>query len=116
EKIFFLYALILLYILRLKGNKTDKGLDKYITPALHDLEGLVAEFMETKFDENIKLLINERSEGQNKIAKLEREVTRLKKEVKRLNKRHNNLINSKSWKITAPLRWLAERRNKNKNK
>lgn len=112
EKIFFLYALILLYILRLKGKGTEKGMDKYITPALNDLEVLVAEFIETSFNKNVQLLSEEKEKSQNKIEQLKHEVKQLKKEVKRLEKRHNNIINSKSWKITAPLRKFSERRNK----
>lgn len=112
EKIFFLYILILFYILRLKEKRVEEGLDKYILPALDDMEMLVTEFMKNDFEEEAKNLLLEKVENENKLKTenntKQEKIKRLNRKIKKLEKRHADMINSKSWKITKPLRLLKK--------
>lgn len=126
EKIFFLYALILLYILTLGENKVEKEIDKYITPALHDMESLIEQFTKTDYFSSVQQLLNENNENEAKILKLlnkndeneaktlqlEEDNLRLKKKKNELEILHENFVKSKSWKITAPFRKFTQLINK----
>lgn len=107
EKIFFLYALILLYLLTLKEEGLGKqNLHTYISPAIHDLEASVAQFTKTECYETVQALTKKREEDKEKILRLERRVSKLGKKVRKLEKQHKRIINSKTWRITAPIRKL----------
>src|SRR5690625_2791183 len=60
EKIFFLYSLILLYLLRLKKKATESKQEIYIKPALKDMEDLVSLFMETEYEQSLHSLVDKR--------------------------------------------------------
>lgn len=120
EKIFFLYSLILLYILRLKEKKIDKNLNKYILPAVEDLERLVEEFMQTDFKNETVQMFEEKNKiernNEQRIKELELKIElneqknkRLQENIKKLNKEKFNIINSKSWRLTKPLRKIMEK-------
>lgn len=114
EKIFFIYILILFYILRLKEKTTVEEFDKFITPALSDLEVLVNDFMKYDFIDEAKIVfeklefqIRQFTETDNKKTKT---IRKLKKEVSHFKKENNNMINSKSWRLTRPFRVLRDKR------
>lgn len=120
EKIFFLYSLILLYILRLKEKKVEKNLNKYITPAICDFKKLVEKFMEYEFKDGIVQVLNEKEEieykniqriKELKLKNKQEELTnkKLKKKLSKLENEKANMINSKSWKLTKPLRKIMEK-------
>ena len=61
----------------------------------------------------------EKEEVESSNAQLEEQLLKLEMKFKELNKvnksmkiRHENMINSKSWKLTKPLRKLIERKKK----
>lgn len=108
EKIFFLYALILLYILTLGEKKIGNEIDKYITPAINDMEYLVIQFTKTDYFTSVQKLLKENSRHEARIIQLKKDNIRLEKEKDRHKMVHKNLEKSKSWKITAPLRKVTQ--------
>lgn len=116
EKIFFLYALILLYIIRLKADNVEKDMNNRIQPALEELKAFVAEFNETELISSVALLREDKDECTRDTEKLKKELTDTKKQKadlekqnQSLKKKNNDLINSKSWRMTAPLRKIIEK-------
>lgn len=109
EKIFFLYALIVFYFQKLGRKGIESELSDFILPALEDLERAVLKFTSRKDGDSLKDA--EMQELQLKIKQLEQENEILREERLLLKKRHEETLNSKSWKITAPLRVFTERRN-----
>lgn len=102
ERIFFLYALILFYIYRfIKSRKTEtrQQITDLILSALDDMEQLV------------EFKISLREEKRN-VETLEQKISALEKDKKQLNKRLDNVLQSKSWRITAPLRNIVKWKNK----
>lgn len=107
EKIFFLYALILLYILTLREKQVGDNLDKYITPALQDMQELVSQFIKTDYFLNVNRLTEKGKKDKSTIAHLKNVNSTLKKKINILERRHQKMLNSKSWKVTAPMRKLV---------
>lgn len=66
EKVFFLYALILLYITRLTEKYVESRLNDCIYPALDELETLIDQFVRNKFNSDVKSLIDNLEEEKNK--------------------------------------------------
>lgn len=119
EKIFFNYSLILLYIMRLKEKDVEKRLNDCILPCLTDLEFLIENLDISYYKNAIQRLSLEKEEVESSNAQLEEQLLKLEKNFKEINKvnksmriRHENMINSKSWKLTKPLRKLIERKKK----
>lgn len=119
EKIFFLYALVLLYILTLREKRIGKQIDKFITPALDDMKSLVNQFTKTDYFSRVQQLLNENTQNEAKaiqilninkakLIQLEKDYTSLKKEKDKLDLLHKNMEESKSWKITAPFRKFTQ--------
>src|SRR5699024_318097 len=129
EKIFFLYALIPFYILRVKENKADQYLNSYILPAVEDLEILVSKFMERNLKGVLDLLtqkeymyiseidelknVNKKAKKENKELlnynkELERNKRAIFNEKNKVKKQYENTVNSKSWKLTYPFRKFTE--------
>lgn len=130
EKIFFLYALILFYLLTFKEKGVEDRMEDCILPALEDVDEYVVYFMENEY---MSSLITYSKEKEGKIDELEKKVfeinnenqtlkkqiqdlkgknNTLNKQVKGLKAENKAMLNSKSWKITAPLRKFMERRKK----
>lgn len=97
ERIFFLYAIILFYLLRwLKSTKTEsrKKISDFIQSALDAMEQAI----ESNYFTDVR-----------KVKQLEEKIDALERDKKELRKELNNVLHSRSWKITAPLRKLTER-------
>lgn len=119
EKIFFHYALILLYILRLKEKEVESRLNDCIYPALNSLKKLVNELNVTDYTQAVSRIKGDEEALSKKVIKLEEETKKLKKQISKLKKdnkkmetRHRNIINSKSWRLTEPLRRIMKQRKK----
>lgn len=117
EKIFFLYALILLYLLRLKAKDVEKHMSTCILPALEDMEYFVVQFKEEEYASSLLTIRDEKDDSENKVKLLEAKLgstnkqnKALKKQIQNLEKKNKDIITSKSWRITAPLRKLMGRR------
>lgn len=111
EKIFFLYALILLYMLTFREKKIGNKLDVYITPALNDLESLVDEFTKTDYYFNVKSLMNEKEKQDTSgIAKLDEKISSLHKGETKPEGHGGNVFYSKFERFTAPIRKLLKRK------
>ncbi len=105
EQIFFLYALIILYLLiNSKKVGINDRLSKFIIPALEDMETLIAKFKIENFGSAIQFLVNENEKDKDKINKMNSKIKNLVKTNRKLQESLKDLMNSKSWKITAPLR------------
>src|SRR5699024_6863091 len=108
--------LILLYLLRVKGKRAEQYMEKYMLPALSDLEGFVVQFNKLEYDSAIEFFIEQCEEDQTKLQQLkekyqqlEVENNRIKSENKKMKTKLNNTLKSKSWRLTAPLRKVAEK-------
>lgn len=119
EKIFFLYSLILLYILTIGSRRIESYIDEYLSPALLELENDVAQFKQEEFGSVLHLLSSKQDNYKNKYKTVKREneglanqALLMKDKNKQLETKLNELLNSKSWKLTAPLRKLMQWRNK----
>lgn len=108
EKIFFLYASILFYLLTSRRKSIETRLNEYILPALNDLEILVTEFKKNEFEEALQSLLEKKEEYKHNAQQLEKQALKLKREKVKVQNKFQDLINSKSWKITAPLRNFVE--------
>lgn len=111
ERIFFLYALILLYLLTSRRKSMEERLSDFILPALNDMETLVKEFKKEGYDHAIQSLLKKREQGKekkNKIKQLRLKILKLEQEKTELQKRHKDILNSKSWRITMPLRKVIQ--------
>src|SRR5699024_7699977 len=113
ERIFFLYALVLLYILRLKEKAVADYLESCIIPALEELERLVQSFTAESHEEWLLNLHDQKKESKRERGRLnERSALRQKqnkkitKQIRILKKQNQQKKTSKSWKITAHLRKL----------
>lgn len=82
EKIFFLYALIFLYILRLKEKNVKKHMNDCIIPALKDLEKSVLQFRKKEYDSSVLALREEKDESERQVKELKEKVI----ELENLNK------------------------------
>lgn len=116
EKIFFLYALILLYILRLKEKIEKRHLDKCIVPALEELERQVQQFTEDNHEHSLLYFREQKNRRGQEIKKLEDSLAHLQGQHKQLNqharkleKQNKQMKESTSWKMTAPFRKLMEK-------
>ncbi|WP_096437958.1 cell division protein ZapB [Alteribacter populi] len=117
EEIFFLYALILFYFQKFGRKRIETEVSNFLLPALEDLEKLVLK-MNTSIEgdhlsEEKQRLTEEMKEKELKINQLEQRLTIVKEEKEHLKKRLKNVLSSKSWKITRPLRIFTERLKKN---
>lgn len=110
ERIFFLYALILLYILTFKAKEIEENMERCVLPALEDLEILVNKFKKDNFNKIVHSLVEKKEKVENQNKKLKKKNSTLKKEKDKINTQLNGLLNSKSWKITAPLRKFNSRK------
>lgn len=113
EKIFFLYALILLYILRLREKAVAAYLESCIIPALEELERLVEQFTKESHEAWLLRLRDKKNELTQENLSLADTSVSLKKQNKQiikrmqlLKKQNQQMKTSKSWKMTAPLRKL----------
>lgn len=107
EHIFFLYALIVFYFQKLGRKGIETELSAFILPALEDLEVLVMKF---KLSIEGDQLTEEMAEKELKIKQMEQKISVLEDERKHLHQRLQDTLNSKSWKMTAPLRLFTERK------
>lgn len=124
ERVFFLYAFILFHFIILSKNNRDEKINKYILPALMDMDMLVNKFKNVDPEFNQKLMesfINNYDmllKANNKLKKQNKEykqsVSKVNEEKSTLNNKLQGLLNSKSWKITAPLRKLTSGRGNHK--
>lgn len=110
EHIFFLYALVLFYFQKLGRMGIETELSQFILPALEDLELLALTLKISKEDEDISMEIKELQETELRVKQMEQKIALLEDERKHLHKRLHDMINSKSWKLTAPLRLFMERK------
>lgn len=103
EKIFFLYAYIILYFvtLNLMDKVTEENIEKYLTPALKDLNILVEDLKKDGFFIKLKRIEDER-------RKLVIENRKLRNENKKNKIQINKIKNSSYWKITSPLRKVVK--------
>jgi len=117
EKIFFLYAYILCHFVRLHFKTVDKNKNvrNFMKPALKEIEILLQEFKENELEDAIAKVDMKFSDIRNNKNELIRERNQLNREIRTLKKRFNTLQNkqndmllSRSWKITAPLRKLTQ--------
>ena len=112
ERIFFLYAVILFYFQKIGRLGIETNISSDLLPALEDLEVLVMQFKNTmgenEMTEKQHSLSEELREKEVKIKQLEQRLSIVEDERKYLHKRLQNIINSKSWKITTPLRIFTE--------
>lgn len=112
EQIFFLYSLILFYLVSPKKIPKEKQLNTFMLPALHDLEILVKKFRNEHLEQSIDLLIERNESHEKEIENLKIRIRRHRAKNKSLQNKLDNILTSKSWKITAPLRKLMEWRKK----
>ncbi|WP_077623717.1 tetratricopeptide repeat protein [Sediminibacillus massiliensis] len=114
EHIFFLYALVLFYFQKLGRKGIETELSIYLLPAIEDLEKLVLTWTLTEegnqLQEEYKQYEDEIKQKDLKIEQLQQKNQVLKEERKNLHRRLEDTLNSKSWKLTAPLRIFQERR------
>ncbi|HLQ95914.1 MAG TPA: phosphotransferase [Pseudogracilibacillus sp.] len=106
ERIFFLYAMVVFYILRFiksKNTATREKITQFITEVLNELEKLI-ELHRPFLEDRYRLI-----QLQQELSTSEQEIRTLKKKNKQLKKQLTQTYNSKSWKATAPLRKVAER-------
>lgn len=108
EKIFFLYILITMHYVQLRYGTTDKLVNEMLAPALRDLKLLINEFKQTSFNVTIDMFERRNRLLVEKVKHLETENNQLRKEIERLEKRHRNMLSSKSWRITSPLRKIVK--------
>lgn len=103
EKIFFLYAYIVLYFVTFIITKrvSEKNIEKYIFPALKDFEKSINEFKNNELFIKLK-------ETEERANRLSIEKKKLRLENQRIENKLFNLEQSKSWKITAPFRKIIE--------
>lgn len=116
ERIFFLYALVLLYILRLKEKAEKEYVNTCIIPALEELEQLVQQFTEENHEDwllDFREQKNQRGQEikrlEDRLAHLQGQHKQLNKHVKKLEKQNKQMKESTSWKVTAPFRKLMEK-------
>lgn len=107
EQIFFLYSMILFYLLTTSPIKINTRLSDFILPALKDMELLILEFKKNEYDQAVETLINKKSEKRRTIQEMNQKLQKLEKDHKHLHEKFTNLLESKSWKITAPLRKIV---------
>lgn len=106
ERILFLYAIVLFYILRfIKSQNTDtrEKIEQFITEALDEMARLI---------EAHRLFIDDRLQIirlQQQLHTSKQQISSLQKDKKHLKKQLKHTFNSKSWKITAPFRKISER-------
>lgn len=121
KKEFYLFKTrhILLYIISTDSDEyfrmareRFKSIDKkyiednsYLSPR-YDLVLEYTDFGEFKDEYAILTLNHELNKLKRKIKRLEKENKKLKKEHKKLSKKNKEILNSTSWKVTAPLRKL----------
>ncbi|WP_026691748.1 phosphotransferase [Alteribacter aurantiacus] len=102
EKIFFLYSLVVFYFQKLGIRKMETEASVTLLPALEQLERFVLHM-----DNEVNPMKAEDLQNLN-IKQLQQRVTVLEQERSHLEKRLEDMENSKSWKITRPLRLLTE--------
>src|SRR5699024_5164826 len=104
----FLYAFILMHFVPSQNKSVNEKIDKWLRPALKDMEACVEQFKRDEFEVIIQSLLEDREAAEENIKKLKRHNTNLKKKKKKLQTELNNVLTSKSWRMTAPLRKLME--------
>ncbi|MFG6146958.1 hypothetical protein [Halobacillus sp. B23F22_1] len=118
EEVFFLYALIVFYFQKLGPITSASRLSEFILPALEDLEQMILHIQHEEKGDEMKKTFNAQQleEKELQIQQLKQRNKVLSNERSFFQDRLTNLQNSKSWKITRPLRLLTEGRlNKNKS-
>src|SRR5699024_7825723 len=112
-RIFFLYALIFLFILRLKEKAVADYLESCMIAALEELERLVQSFTAESHEEWLLHLRDQKNESKQEnvrvndtSALLQKQNNQLTKQIRSLKKQNQQMKTSKSWKITALLRKL----------
>src|SRR5699024_692669 len=100
--IFFLYALVLLYILRLKEKAVADYLASCIIPALEELERLVQSFTAESHEEWLLHLRDQKNESKQEnvrvndtSALLQKQNNQLTKQIRRLKKQKQKTKTSK---------------------
>ncbi len=115
EQIFFLYALTLFYFQKLGRIGIETNLSGDLLPALEDLEKLVNKFnteMEVEVVAGHQTINDDLREKDLQITQLQQRLSIVEAERKHLHKRLQNILSSKSWKITTPLRIFMEGKKK----
>lgn len=117
EKIFFLYSFVLYHYIILDKNNRKKKMTRLILPALMDMEKLVAVFKGrsiypskfiTSYTINYyKILLNSEERNRSANRKNRNDKKKLERENKALKNELTNTLESKSWKVTLPLRKLT---------
>lgn len=116
EKVFFLYAYILMRFVQPQNIQLDRNIAEFILPALEDMEAFISQFKRDEFGFIVQSLLEEKDAEKRKNYKMKQRISNLEKERKRLQVKLKNTLNSKSWKMTAPLRRFTERGKKAKHK
>src|SRR5699024_7570441 len=84
EQIFFLYAFILMHFVPSQNKSVNEKIDKWLRPALKDMEACVEQFKRDEFEVIIQSLLEDREAAEENIKKLKRHNTNLKKKKKKL--------------------------------
>jgi hypothetical protein len=128
ERIFFLYAYVLMILLTSMRKSLSTGLAAYIEPALSDMETAVTRLQTHEFAsaaqltaDRIERLENQLADKESEAAIRSREIQvhtaqaqdtendnqRLRAANRRLKHRLTKVEHSTSWRLTAPLRRIA---------
>lgn len=108
EQIFFLYAYVMMLMADLKNENMDTIISEYMYPAMTDMTQCVDRFKDEAFGPVIHKLSKEKETSELQYQKLQKELSTLKKEQKKIHSKLQNVLNSKSWTLTAPLRKVME--------
>lgn len=118
EQIFFLYSYILLNFVALKDKNKhpDEILSEFIIPALTDMEAKVSQFKQEEFGTSVQLILDNEMSVTQQNKELREKLAKLETEKSKVQSKLHNVLSSKSWKITAPLRRIMEKRRTNHTK
>lgn len=107
EQIFFLYAYILMYVADLKSKNRHKIVSEFMWPALEDMEECVARFKQEAFGSAMQSLLDDKNSVTQENEKLRSTLKNVQKRKSDLEVKLQHIVESRSWKITAPLRKLT---------
>lgn len=113
EQIFFLYVYILFYFVVLKNRKKQNEIiTEFINPALTEMETIVTQFKLDNFGSAVQLFLDDAVDKTQQNKELKKRIANLEKEKNKTQTKLQNILNSKSWRITAPLRKFMEKKKK----
>lgn len=106
ELIFFLYAYISFLLVRLKKKKRSPEdiIAEFISPALGDLEYHVSQYKQEQFAHAVTSMIEDKRKMEWQSTQLKKEIKHLKSKNNKSHEKYQNILASKSWKLTEPLR------------